>query len=228
MRVIAAVKDAAARCLPPADDDPVTGAGQRDIEKPVLLLAVPLACRVTGALDKIRTRRPGRPIDKATIRVPHQLIADGHRFQHVGQDDHRCLQALGAMNRHHPHLIRGGTVHVTAHLATAATQLGKERCQRHAAAGAETLRQSEKMVERFIHRRAEPPPELLPRLGQHRAVEGEDRPIPYKGLEVAHPVGGLSHGAGGAGMCHQPAVQAAPATVMGKLEQGILIETEQR
>ena len=140
------------RGLPAADHQPVLGAGQRDVEQPVVLLHPPLRRRIAQALGggaaQLPPRRPdrhvaaggriGRPQDRALVR---------RQRRGVRQDHQRRLQSLGAVHRHHPHQA-AGAFRLALHLRAGAAQPVQEALQRrrmHAAVG-------QRRVQQFVHR----------------------------------------------------------------------------
>ena len=90
-----------------ADDQPLLGPGQRDVEQPLALLGLQRLARLLGGGQRARAAvlRPGqRRRSRANRR--HRRRAAGARGRGVRQDHDRRFQPLGAVDRHHPHLAR--------------------------------------------------------------------------------------------------------------------------
>ncbi len=99
------------RAVLAADDQPILGARQGDIQQPALLLCVGLALRrQRGHRRRGGEALPPRPPHRhRPLRAgQHQQLRRVGRVGHgVGQDHDRRLQAFGAMHRHHPHGVAG-------------------------------------------------------------------------------------------------------------------------
>ena len=88
-----------------ADDQPVAGAGQGDIEQAQALVPG----RVLAPRPRRRRRRAvvglaRRPQETAALGVEQRPAQGQGAAGGVGQEDHRRLQTLGAVGGHHPHL----------------------------------------------------------------------------------------------------------------------------
>ena len=100
--------------LDPGDDQPLGGAGQADIGQPPMLLLVGLLGLVDqrrGKSARIRPCADGRAGPSPTPGIGKSRIDDGAAdlvrvVGRVGEDHERRLEALGAVDGHHPHRIR--------------------------------------------------------------------------------------------------------------------------
>ena len=101
-----------------ADDQPALRPGQRDVEQaPVLLphqrrAAPPRPSPAPAGASSLRGRQAGQAVGEAQhLRRVDAVLA--HRG--VGQDHDRRLEPLGAVHRHHPHLV-GALLGAALHL----------------------------------------------------------------------------------------------------------------
>ena len=120
--------------LDPADDQPVAGPGQGDVEQPQRLVH-----RRPARARRAPRRRPGsrRALRGAQRKPPPSRSSsgppcDGGAGGGVGQDHDRRLQALGAVRGHHPHLALALPFRIlllALHLDLAGGHLGDEPLQ---------------------------------------------------------------------------------------------------
>ena len=131
------------------------------------------------------------------------------------------------MNGHDPDFSCRRCIHIAAHFAPAATDKRQKFGQRRPATIAEFLRQSQKMIQRFINHGAKPRPKILTAFTKHTAEEGKNR---HCVSQVAEPRQSRRHAAKLCvcpGMCHKTRVKRFGAAIAGQRIERVLIHVEQ-
>src|SRR5262249_55851856 len=118
-----------------AYDEPVDGARHGDVEQPPIFVLglVPRALarrayrRGVGRLLAGPREAAGRRGRGGRRRKRRRVARGGSRRRRrgIGENDDRRLQALGAVHRHHPHLV-AGDLHVAFHVGLRRAQPGDE------------------------------------------------------------------------------------------------------
>ena len=108
-----------------------------------------------------------RGVVAGSLQQPRRMEALRRR-RGVGEDDDRRLQPLGAVHRHHPHLV-ARHFHVALHLGLRRAQPRDEALQRRRLGALVVEREIEKFVERVVGLVAEPRQELLAAAARRRA-----------------------------------------------------------
>src|SRR5512132_2958069 len=88
---------------PAADDQPVAGAGHRDVEQPAVLLRLPVSDAppfgFRHRVAKLAAWRPEENLAAVVAGHPQQVLLHLRGLAGIRQEDDRRLQPLGAVDR---------------------------------------------------------------------------------------------------------------------------------